>query len=287
MVTQYAIDKNVAVNELRFHYRDWGGFGWPVLLLHGLASTAHSWDLVAPLLLDDARVIALDLRGHGQSDKPEGDYTFRELSKDVRGVFKALQLERPVIIGHSWGAWIGLWIAAHYPDELSGLVLVNDALVDLGKLGTWEATAERLKPPDVDGMPVEEFREMMRENSSQGLLTPAVEAALMANFEIDAEERIHQRLHPDTYMQILRHMWEQRLAELYEKITCPVLILAVRGPKESESSDLAAKEAGIEKAEELLADVVVEWIESDLDDVPLYHPHQLAEHIGAFLREQI
>jgi hypothetical protein len=88
-------------------------------------------------------------------------------------------------------------------------------------------------------------------------------------------------------MQILRQMWEQRLAALYEKITCPVLILAARDSEDSESDDVAAKKAGIEKAEELLADVVVEWVESDLDEVPLYHPHQLAEHIGTFLREQI
>ena len=83
MFNRFAIDKTVTTGDLRFHYRDWGGRGWPVVLLHGLASTSHSWDLVAPLLVEHARVIALDLRGHGLSDKPDEGYDFETLSADV------------------------------------------------------------------------------------------------------------------------------------------------------------------------------------------------------------
>src|SRR5215212_111789 len=56
---------------LRLHYRDWGGTGRGLLLLHGLASSARIWDLLAPLLRPYGRVVALDQRGHAASDKPD------------------------------------------------------------------------------------------------------------------------------------------------------------------------------------------------------------------------
>src|SRR5512139_3458762 len=93
IMASYAIDKNITISDLRFHYRDWGGHGWPILMLHGLASTSHIWDLVAPLLVDDARVIAFDLRGHGQSDKPDGDYSFEAVVGDVNETLREIQME--------------------------------------------------------------------------------------------------------------------------------------------------------------------------------------------------
>ena len=56
-------DEWVTVDGLSFHYRDWGGSGRPLMLLHGLASTCHIWDMVAPILAQDYSVIALDQRG--------------------------------------------------------------------------------------------------------------------------------------------------------------------------------------------------------------------------------
>ena len=58
-------DEWVTIDGLKFYYRDWGGPGQLVLLLHGLASTCHIWDMVAPILAQNHRVVALDQRGHG------------------------------------------------------------------------------------------------------------------------------------------------------------------------------------------------------------------------------
>ena len=95
-------DELVTVDGLSFHYRDWGGSGQPLLLLHGLASTCHIWDMVAPILAEDHAVIALDLRGHGESAKPNHGYDFATVAQDVIGVINDLGGVAPVVVGHSW-----------------------------------------------------------------------------------------------------------------------------------------------------------------------------------------
>jgi len=286
MPNRYAIDKTLTVNNLRFHYRDWGGRGWPLLLLHGLASTSHIFDLTASLLVEEFRVFALDLRGHGQSDKPDADYTFEAVGGDVRGVIEALGLERPILVGHSWGAAVGLWLAAVFPALIGGLVMVDGGLADLSSL-SWEETLKRLSPPQLAGMLVSDFREMIVERAPQGLITPAVEAAILANFEIDAEGKIQPRLPYEYHLRILRAMWEQRLPELYEKVICPVLILPARRKDHEDPALLAAKERGAAQAEELVADVEVVWLDNTIHDVPLQRPHRLAEEIRRFVQERV
>jgi pimeloyl-ACP methyl ester carboxylesterase len=283
----YAIDKNLTIGELRFHYRDWGGHGWPILFLHGLASTSHIWDLVAPLLVDEARVIAFDLRGHGQSDKPDDKYDFETVVADVIEVLKEVQMEHPVIVGHSWGAIVGLWMASNRPDDVSGLVMLDGGLVDMGSQGTWEQTLERLAPPKLDGMPVEEFRRLLVDHAPQGLVTPAAEAAILANFEIDGDEKIHPRLPRAYHERILKAMWEQRIYEQYERVNCPVLILPVRWREKDDPHYIALKEAGADKAEQLIADVEVVWLDDTIHDVPLQKPHLVADQIKRFLKERL
>jgi pimeloyl-ACP methyl ester carboxylesterase len=287
MAAHFAIDKSLTVNTLHFHYRDWGGRGWPVMLLHGLASTSHIWDLTAPLLIDEARVVAFDQRGHGQSDKPDGSYSFETISKDVLGALVELQMERPVIIGHSWGALVGLWIAANHPDEISGLVMLDGGLNEPGSQMTWEETLEKLSPPDLDGMPVDEFRDRVTSHSPQGLITPAVESAILANFEIDMDNLIHPRL-PRTYHErILHAIWQLRLEELYDQVTCPTLILPARWPERDDAAHLAQKEAGAANALQHIVDVEVIWLEETIHDAPLQRPLLVAEHIKKFVLEQV
>jgi pimeloyl-ACP methyl ester carboxylesterase len=286
MSSRFAIDKYLVLNDLRFHYRDWNGRGWPVLLLHGLASTSHIWDLVAPLLSETARVAALDLRGHGLSDKPDGSYSFETTGGDVAGVIEALGFEKPVLVGHSWGAAVALWLAAHRPELAGGLVMVDGGLLDFEGL-SWEQTEAHLTPPRLDGMPVDEFRERLLEGAPQGLISPAVEAAILANFEIDVENRIRRRLPLEYHLRILRSLWQLRLAPLYERAACPALALPARRRDSEEPEWLARKERGAALMVEKMADVEVVWLENTIHDVPLQRPHRLAEEINRFLQEQL
>lgn len=285
-MARFAIDKMLTLDHLRFHYRDWDGHGWPVLLLHGLASTSHIWDLVAPQI-EGARIIALDLRGHGQSDKPDDDYSYQTIVADVRGVMAEVSLERPVIVGHSWGANVGLWLATHHPEEVAGLLMVDGGLVDLGQSMTWEETLQRLKPPTLDGMPVSKFREMIANNTPEGLLTPEVETAILANFLIDGEERIFRRLPVEYHLRILRSMWETRTGALLETTTCPVRLIMARWQGREDPKRLEAKVKAVEEALSRLADGEIEWFDETIHDIPLQRPKELADFISRFVREEV
>ena len=85
------------LNDVRVHYLHWGfpAGGQPLVLLHGLASNARIWELTAPYLEQAGfEVFAPDLRGHGLTDKPDGDYGFETLLRDLSSFMNALELER-------------------------------------------------------------------------------------------------------------------------------------------------------------------------------------------------
>src|SRR5690606_27415799 len=93
---------------LRLAYSEWPGQDPPFILVHGLASNRRIWDLVAPRLATRHRVIALDQRGHGESDKPERGYDYATVTADLEAFLDALGVARPILVGHSWGAGVVL-----------------------------------------------------------------------------------------------------------------------------------------------------------------------------------
>ncbi|MGH7046948.1 MAG: alpha/beta fold hydrolase [Stellaceae bacterium] len=120
-------EHDVVVGDLRFRYLDWGTHGQrPILFLHGGALTAHTWDLCCLALRDEFHCLALDQRGHGDSDwAPDADYSLAAQREDVRGVAEALGLDHFVLVGMSMGAINGLAYAIRYPETLSALVLID------------------------------------------------------------------------------------------------------------------------------------------------------------------
>jgi pimeloyl-ACP methyl ester carboxylesterase len=120
-------EKTLSVGRLRFRYLDWGNDGsQPLLFLHGGALTAHTWDLCCLALRDEFHCIALDQRGHGDSDwAPDTDYSIAAQREDIKGFVDALGLNRFALAGMSMGAINALAFAIHYPERLSHLVLID------------------------------------------------------------------------------------------------------------------------------------------------------------------
>ena len=114
------MDRQVAANGLMLHLLDWGGDTLPpVLFLHGGSLTAHTWDLVCLALRDQYHCLALDLRGHGDSDwSPDGEYTADAHARDVEGVVEALGLDRFILVGMSLGGATALTYAGRNIDRL-------------------------------------------------------------------------------------------------------------------------------------------------------------------------
>lgn len=110
---------------MRLAYRTWGdAFGSPVVLLHGLGGSAADWEAAGPLLGQEWRVFALDLRGHGESDWPD-EYDLELMVEDVVGFLDELELNRVGLVGHGMGGVVARLLAQEHSDRVERLVLVE------------------------------------------------------------------------------------------------------------------------------------------------------------------
>ena len=118
--------REIVLHGKRVAYRTAGDTGPTVVLIHGMASSKQSWDPVLDLLAEDCRVVAPDLLGSGESDKPgTGDYSLGAYASNVRDVMTALDIEHATIVGHSLGGGVALQFAYQFPERCERLVLVS------------------------------------------------------------------------------------------------------------------------------------------------------------------
>ncbi len=120
-------DRNVTVNGLRIHYLDWGTPGkQPLILLHGIARVAHTFDHLAPHFTANYHVIAIDMRGHGDSAwDGAGGYVVEDYVKDIEALIAQLKLRNIVLWGNSTGGRVAQMVAGLHP-ELVSSVIVED-----------------------------------------------------------------------------------------------------------------------------------------------------------------
>ena len=120
-------EHDVLLGRMRFHYLDWGVTGRPpVVFLHGGGLNAHTWDLVCAALRRERHCVALDQRGHGESEwSPQMDYTTESQVGDVEAFVRRLGFDRFVLVGMSLGGVNALAWAAEHSRRLAGLVLVD------------------------------------------------------------------------------------------------------------------------------------------------------------------
>lgn len=113
-------------DDPRLHMLSWDGEGTPLLLLHGMAGNAHWWDGVAPRLLDRSRPVALDFQGHGDSGwRADGAYDAKLFGENVETARQSLGWGKMALAAHSMGARIALDYAAHFPERVSALVVID------------------------------------------------------------------------------------------------------------------------------------------------------------------
>lgn len=119
-------DRYSTTNGIRLHYLDHAGPGPVLVLAPGLTANAHSFDgLVRAGFGEAAHVIALDLRGRGESDAPARGYAIEDHARDVLGLLDALRLERVVMGGHSFGGLLTYWLAANHAERVERCVVLD------------------------------------------------------------------------------------------------------------------------------------------------------------------
>ena len=280
-------DEWVTVDGLSFHYRDWGGSGQPLLLLHGLASTCHIWDMVAPLLAEDHAVIALDLRGHGESAKPTEGFDFASVSQDVLGVINHLGGPAPVVVGHSWGGSVALDLAVRAPGSFQGMAWIDGGMIDVSaRYSSVEDAKLEMSPPDFSGVKLESFIERVLDRHKAGGMAPGSHEVVMANFEVLEDDTIKARLTRANHLRIIEALWDHHPAELYKQVQCPVLIMPAR-----QRSNSAGQERGqrrfmsVEEAEEQLPNSKTVWLENSIHDVPIQRPELVADVLKSHLAD--
>jgi N-formylmaleamate deformylase len=117
----------VEANGMRLHYLRTNGTGPAVVLAHGFSDNGRCWRRLVGALESDFDLIMFDARGHGQSDCPETGYSLADQAADIAGLVRALDLEKPALIGHSMGASSVAVLAATYPELPSRIVLEDPA----------------------------------------------------------------------------------------------------------------------------------------------------------------
>jgi pimeloyl-ACP methyl ester carboxylesterase len=281
------------LNNLRFHYLHWNldHGDRPIVLLHGLASNARIWELVAPYLAEQGfRIFALDQRGHGLTDKPDSEYSFSAFRSDLLAFLDACQLENPVLVGHSWGGMVALDYAAQHvagPRAPAGVFLVDGGLIQLDDApgATWDQVRVRLTPPRLAGMALDDFLTRLDKWTAQLDDPETARQIIMANFEIAEDETISPRLTFERHMQIVRAMWEFKTYERLERIRCPLAAVMALPPaphSEEEEEFVKIKQRGVSRALALHPGLYVEWMKDTIHDIPLHRPTKLAVLISEF-----
>ena len=224
------MDRWVHVNNIQLHCLDHIGENGPLVLMPGLTANAHSFDgLIAAGLSPALRVLSLDLRGRGLSDKPKSGYSMADHAADVLGLLDSMNLKRVVLGGHSFGGLLSLYMAAHYPDRVRKLVVMDAA-------GSMHPQVRELIKPSVDRLgkvlPSLEayFAAMKQMPFYQGWWDPTIESYYLADVEIRTDGTVKPRSRPEAIIEAV----EKALAEDWTKhltaVKAPMMLLNALGP---------------------------------------------------------
>ena len=166
--------RHVVVGGLRLSFLEWGIAGRPVLcFLHGGSAHAHWFDVITPAFIDRFHVIALDQRGHGESQWAEPPaYATENFAADLLGFIDTLGLERVALVGHSMGGHNAMSFAAWHPDRVSALVIVDSRpTIPTDRLDRLRRRGERtLRPYPTREAAAQSFRLLPRETMADPAL---------------------------------------------------------------------------------------------------------------------
>lgn len=204
----------------------WEGKGKQILCIHGLTANFRFWDCLASALSRQHRVIAMDLRGRGLSDKPHTGYSIEHHCKDILALMNDRGLEHPVLMGHSLGAFISLVFAAKHPQRVDRLILVDGG----GKLSeTQMAKVFAGIKPSLDrlGQVFPTFDAYVSLMKQAPFLQPW-NSYMEAYFRYEVEEvegGLRSRVHPKHIEEETINLKKEDSTQFYSRVTCPTLIL--------------------------------------------------------------
>lgn len=218
------------VGRVRLRYLDHPGGDPPLVLLHGLSANAHSFGgLVAAGLSPRFRIIAPDLRGRGDSDKPETGYRMADHAADVVGLLDALGLRRVVLGGHSFGALLSIYVAAHFPERVTRVIVIDASLeLQPGVRELLRPSLERLEQavPSAD----EYLGRIRAAPYLQGIWNPELEAYYRAEIRESSDGTARSVTSASAIAQALDGVIAEPWQELAGGVHQPTLLLNASEP---------------------------------------------------------
>ena len=273
-------DKLVELNGLQIHHMDWGTAGKPpLLLLHGGMQNAHSWDLTAVALKREFHVIAMDLRGHGDSAwSDEGNYSHADHANDIAALTEHLGWQWPIVMGLSLGGLSGTRFAYEHPEHVSRLVIIDVGpqlnISGVGRIMDFTAGPAELDSVDDFIQRAVEYNPRRKPEQLRYSLTHNLRLLPNGKYTWKYDRRIGQgRFGPkDERVPSFEDMWAR-----LEDIACPTLV--VRGEK----SDVFAEETGRRMAE-VIPDCRFVTVPDAGHTVPQDNASAFLETVTPFLR---
>jgi pimeloyl-ACP methyl ester carboxylesterase len=284
-------DRWLERDGIGLHLLEWepevtaGEAGAPVLLLHGLSSNAHYWDRLAGHM-PDRRLVALDQRGHGLTGRPPGaphlpyGFAMEALIDDATFVIDQLNLGRPLIVGHSWGATVSLELAARRPDAISGLVFIDGPIQSASNHFSWEEAQGFMQPP----LPrYSSFAEAIDDSRRDfdGAWGDDLEPFVMSRL-MQSGTSFVLTLTAEIRLELLRGLYESPVDSLWTELQAPAAALLARaGP--ARVTDW--REKGVRRLAQDVPQVKVRWFDTP-HDIPLFLPVDIAAEIEGLSVEQ-
>lgn len=230
-------DLRINVGHIDLQIREYACEGDAIIFLHFGGGNLRVWQRVVSYFQERYRLILVDLRGHGKSDRPATGYHIDEMAQDVIGVMAHLELEQAHIVGSSLGAEVALSIAANHPEKVHSIVCDGALSSEYGPYGTWEGSEaefeahiasqlERIRnKPDtlfdsVDAL-VEARRELFEKYGWWNAYVEAVERygayAVAGKYRTGMGKQVLESYMP--------HYFRYRFEDYYRRVKCPLLML--------------------------------------------------------------
>ncbi|MFC1935683.1 alpha/beta fold hydrolase [Chloroflexota bacterium] len=220
MSPQAPRDRYFQAGTLTLHYLEWGTeTAPPLILLHHISKDAHTWDHFARQMTPDYRVLALDMRGHGDSQwADKGNYTTEHYASDVAALVAHLNLERVIVLGGSTGGRVALVYAAQHPERVAALIMEDVGAVRPQEIA--QGFSDRVAAGDPEFDTVEEWAQHLR---GQNQRTPV--EFFLHNARYGAKRLPNGKLGLKRDVAIQLDFVPMELWNYVEKVQCPFLLV--------------------------------------------------------------
>ncbi len=281
------IYRRVRGDGVQIQLAQWEGEKGPILCVHGLTANCRCWDRIASALIPHFRVMAMDLRGRGLSDKPPGGYSVEQHAKDIRELLDDLKISRAVLMGHSLGAFIALAFGALYPERVQALVLMDGGgkLTDSQRAKVFAGIRPSLERLGKVFPSFEEYVEVMKKTPFLQPWVPELDTYFSYEIE-EVESGVRSRVNPLHIEEEVRNLQALDVSKFYPRVHCPVLILRATEGMLADDDLLLPQEVALDMSRSLPQARLVEVPRTNHYSI-LFHSHEERDRaLISFLNDQ-